>query len=113
MYKAFWKIMINFPLFCRNNGSFQCSLRDYELFFCLFFRAEPTAYGGSQAKAWIRAVATGLCHSQSNAGSKPSATYTTACGNTGSLTHWARSGVKPTSSHFHWATMGTPELHDS
>ena len=29
-------------------------------------------YGGSQARGLIGAVATGLCHSHSNAGSKPS-----------------------------------------
>ena len=38
-------------------------------FFCLF-RAAPTAYGGSQARGLIGAVATGLYHSHSNAGSK-------------------------------------------
>ena len=29
------------------------------------------AYGGSQAKGKIRAVAAGLCHSHSNAGQEP------------------------------------------
>ena len=43
-----------------------------------------------------------------------SATYTTAQGNTGSLTQWARPGVKPISSWFlvgfinYWAMKGTP-----
>jgi len=36
------------------------------LFFGLF-RVVPTAYGGSQARGWIRALAAGLCHSH-NAG---------------------------------------------
>ena len=36
-----------------------------------FFRAPPTAYGGSQARGLIRAIATGLHHSHSNSGSKP------------------------------------------
>ena len=36
------------------------------LFFCLF-RVTTMAYGGSQAKVQIRAVATGLHHSHSNA----------------------------------------------
>ena len=43
-------------------------------FFVLFFvfsRATPVAYGGSQAKGLIRAVAAGLCQSQSNSGSEP------------------------------------------
>ena len=39
-------------------------------FFCLF-RAEPTAYGGFQARGLIGAVATGLNHSHSNVGSEP------------------------------------------
>ena len=39
-------------------------------FFCLF-KAPPTAYGGSQTRGQTRAVATGLHHSHSNAGSKP------------------------------------------
>ena len=34
-------------------------------FFCLF-RTVPIAYGGSQARGWIGAVVTGLCHSHSN-----------------------------------------------
>ena len=44
------------------------------LFVCLFFaflRATPAAHGGSQARAQIGAVATGLHHSHSNARSKP------------------------------------------
>ena len=39
-------------------------------FFCLF-RAAPVAYGGSQTRGQIRAVAAGLYHSHSNTGSKP------------------------------------------
>ena len=45
-----------------------------------FFRATPTAYGGSQARGWIRVVAASLHHSHSNAG------Y---------LTHWVRPGIEP------------------
>ena len=48
-----------------------------------FFKAAPMAYGGSQARGQIGAVAV---------------TYTTAHGNTGSLTHWARPGIEPASS---------------
>ena len=43
------------------------------LFFCFFlsfFRAAPTAHGGSQARGQIAVVATSLRHSHSNAGSK-------------------------------------------
>ena len=42
------------------------------LFVCFYlFRAAPTAYGGSQARGQIRAVAAGLQHSRSNLGSEP------------------------------------------
>ena len=39
--------------------------------FMLFLWAAPTAYGGSQARGRIGAVATGLRQSHSNAGSEP------------------------------------------
>ena len=57
--------------------------------YCLFVfsRAAPIAYGGSQAKGLIRAVATSIHHSHSNAGS---------------LTHWARPGIEPSSSINAW-----------
>ena len=41
-------------------------------FFFLLFRATPAAYGGSQARAQIGAVAAGLHHSHSNTRSEPS-----------------------------------------
>ena len=40
------------------------------LSFCLL-RAAPMAYGGSQARSLIRAVATSLCQSHSSEGSEP------------------------------------------
>ena len=40
-------------------------------FFFVLFRVAPVAYGGSQARGPIGAVATGLHHSHSNAGSEP------------------------------------------
>ena len=45
----------------------------FHLFFYLFAfsRAVPEAYGGSQARGQIGAVATSLRHSHSNAGSRP------------------------------------------
>ena len=59
------------------------------------------AYGGSQARGWIGAAAASLHHSHSGAAS---ATYTTAHGNGGSLTCWARPGIEPTSS---WILVGS------
>ena len=40
-------------------------------FFCLFFRAAPMAYGGSQARGQIGDIAAGLCHSHSKVRSEP------------------------------------------
>ena len=41
------------------------------IYFLAVSRAAPVAYGGSQARDLIGAVATGLRQSQHNAGSKP------------------------------------------
>ena len=54
--------------------------------FLLLFRATPKAYGGSQAKSLIGAVAAGLCRPQQCQIQAMSGTYTTAQGNAGSLT---------------------------
>ena len=55
-------------------------------FFCLF-RAAPMAYEGSQARGRIKAIAASHSHSHSHS-------------NAGSLTHWARPGIKPATSWF-------------
>ena len=63
------------PSLCNDNARSltHCIRRELPLFlfFCLFAfpRATPMAYGGSQARGQIGAVATGLHHSHSNAGS--------------------------------------------
>ena len=77
------------------------------LLFILFllFRATPTSYGSSQATGWIRATAAGLHYNHSHAAS---ATYTTAHGKAGSLTHWARPRIKPASS---WRVDSFPLYH--
>ena len=67
-------------------------------FLFVFFRVAPAAYGGSQVRSWIKAVAAGLYHSHSNARS---------------LTHWVRPGMESESSWMlvgfvnSWATTGT------
>ena len=85
------------------------------LFFVfLLFRAVPVAHGNSQARGRIGAAAAGLYRNHSNMGQALSVTYTTAHSNTGFLTHWARPGIKPTSSSIlvrlinPWATKGIP-----
>ena len=80
------------------------------IYLFLLFRATPAAYESSQARGLVGAAAAGLCHSHSNAGNwATSATYTAACSNARSLTHWLRPGIKPASS---WILVGfvTPEL---
>ena len=49
------------------------TLQSIFYFFCLFafLGAAPVAYGGSQARGLIRAIAARLHHSHSNAESKP------------------------------------------
>ena len=54
-----WRVLFHFYLFIYLFGLFA------------FSRADPMAYGGSQARGLIGAVATGLRQSHSNAGSKP------------------------------------------
>ena len=55
------------------------------------------------ARDQIGATAAGLHHSHSNTRSEPCLTYTTAHSNSGSLTHWVRPGIQPTSS---WILVG-------
>ena len=75
------------------------------LWLLLLSMATTAAHGGSQARGPIRlqllayAAATATAHRIPAA----SATYTTAQGYTGSLIHWARPGIEPTSS---WILVG-------
>ena len=96
---------------------YPCSLF-YYLFIYLFsfclFRAAPVAYGSSQARGGIGAVAASLWpQPQQCTIWAVSLTYTTAHGSTGSLTHWARPGIEHASSWMligfinHSATTGT------
>ena len=69
-----WLIFSFVQLFLENNLLLRNSLRaNFFFFFCLFAfsKAAPVAYGGSQARGLIGAVATGLHHSHSNVGSEP------------------------------------------
>ena len=65
------------------------------------FRVAPVACGGSQTRGLIGTIADGLHHSHNNVGFRgASATYTTAHSNAGSLTHWAKPGIEPSTSWF-------------
>ena len=61
-------------------------------FVYLLFRPSPVAYGGSQARGLVYATATAMLD-LSHIFDLPH-----AYGNAGSLTHWARPGIKPASS---------------
>ena len=72
-------------------------------FLLLLFRAKPGAFGNSQARGQIGAVANSLCYSHRNAGlPAPSATYTAAGSNTENLT-LLRPGIELKSS---WILVG-------
>ena len=76
----------------------------YLFIFCFFFRATPTAYGGSQARGPIGAVATNLRHSHSNARFEPHLRPTPQLmAMLDPLTHRVRSGIKHASS---WILVG-------
>ena len=78
---------------------------------CLF-RATPVACGISQPKGQIGAVAARQPLLQQRRIPAPSMTYAAPDGNPGSLTHWAKPGIKPMSSWIllrfliRWATRG-------
>ena len=60
--------------------------------------ATPAAYGGSQARGGIGAVA--MAQPQQRGIRAASATYTAAHGKAGSLTHRVRPGIEPATSWF-------------
>ena len=68
LHKAFCQLYLNKT---RAGGSEDTKF--WVVFFVCFLlsRAAPMACGGSQARGQIRAGASGLCHSHSNAGSEP------------------------------------------
>ena len=65
----FNELVLDIPSWMQNSFLFVCFV------FCLFTNAF-TAYGGSQARGLIRAVAAGLCHSHGNARSEPHLQFT-------------------------------------
>ena len=87
-------------------------------FFCLFAIswATPTAYGGSQARGRIGAIATGLRQNHSNAGSEPHLQPTPQLMATRILNPLSKGRdqicvlMDPSQVHYHWATIGTLRL---
>ena len=58
-------------LWVKNAVTFWSTYYSKHFFVCVFFRATPEAYGGSQVRDRIGATAAGLYHSHSNTRSKP------------------------------------------
>ena len=79
--------------------------------FCLF-RATPMASGGSQARGRIRAAASSLRQSHSNAGSEPhhSPQQHKILNPLSKARNWTCIFMDVSQIHFHWATVGTPIL---
>ena len=65
----------------------------------VFLRATPMAYGGSQPRGLNQSYCCWPIPQQCRI-QAVSATYTTARGNAGSLTHWVRPGMEPPTSWF-------------
>ena len=70
------------------------------LMFFFFFSFEGLTWGNgvSLAIGWTGATAGAYTKPQQGQIRTASATYAAACSNPGSLTHWARPGIEPTSS---------------
>ena len=89
----------------------------YKFFFFLLFLAAPVAYGVSQARGWIGAVATGLSHNHCNTRSKPCLQPTPqlmAMPDPYPLSEardrtWVL--MDPNQIHFHCAMTGTPNIN--
>ena len=81
---------------------------------CLSFRATLVAYGGSQARSQIGAVAAGLSHSHSNAGSEPhlppppQLTATWILNPLSKARDWTGIFMDASWVQNHWAMTGTP-----
>ena len=94
--RALWEVRWEVTGFWGERTTFQGHL--WFFFVCLFFfsGAVLAAYGSFQAESWISAIAVG--HSHSNSGSEPCLPPTPQLtANAGSLIHWVRPGIEPTS----------------
>ena len=93
-------------LFVNDGDSDWCEVVPHSSFFFVFcpFRAAPTAYGGSQARSQIGAVATGHSHSNARATAMPDLSCLWDLHHSswqgGSSTHWARPGIEHATSWF-------------
>ena len=76
-----------------------CKLLLLLLSLLLLFGTTSTSYGSSQVRGWNGTTASGIHHSHNTAGIWTSSMkYTTAHDKSRYMMHWARLGIKPTSS---------------
>ena len=93
-----------------------CWHKMYMYTFCLFFRATPTAYGGSQVRGRIGTAAAGLHYSHGNARSEPHLWPTpqlTEMPHPNALSEardWTYILMDASQICFGWATTGTPYI---
>ena len=82
---------------CTGQGMWKGYIRSFHtsfiFFFFFFFKAAPVAYGSSQDRGWIKAVAASLCHSHSHTRSEPHLQTTPKFA--ANLTCWTRPGSNP------------------
>jgi len=117
---VFWLPGLDSSVFLNESPNFIFFFFFFPLSFCLFLGCSrgKWSFPGWGSNRTCSHWPTPQPHSHSNVGIRAvSATYTTAHGNSGSLIHWARSGIKPATSWFlvgfvnHCATTGTPPFH--
>ena len=87
-------------------------LRYFILFFFCLFRDASMAYGGSQARGWIVAIASGLHHSHGNTRSKlhlrPTPQQCWIFNPLSEARNWTWVLMDTSQIHFHWAAVGLP-----
>ena len=80
--------------YCLKTEDKQTILRQNKIFF-LLFRAKLAAYGGSQARGPIGAVATGLCYSHSHSNARSELCYLHHSSGQCRILNPLKSGIKP------------------
>ena len=89
---------LHITCFGGQQGSYLWSHRTVYLHTFFLFMATPVTYGSSQARGQNGAATVVYSAGWHHQIPTTSATYITAYSNTRSLSHWARPGIKPTSS---------------
>ena len=90
--------------FLRMTVSFKVICIGVQFYLFIYLFLASATYGSSQARGQIGATVAGLCPQPQQCRVRAaSVTYTTAQGNSGSLTHWARPGIESASK---WILVG-------